>query len=336
MNKASQVVGRHVVAVSAAALTAAVFHLPQPFLIVLTAFLLACENSLPHDRILFRIAGAWAGSLCGIVVMTAFPDQPWMLVSTFGLMVAACLHFASRTGDDSITLVTGMGAAAGIPAGILHPAAAITAGGFHAINIACGILSAALAFSLFPVKGDSPRRSAPLFSFRMALSVGVITAMGLVWAALFIPHGGVILVIASYIMGLRLFAPGVQPFVVQKTVGAVLGVLLGAIFNVLLSGMTNDITFFLLLLAAFFAALAWIGEWRKEICPCMAQAGAMFAVAAPALPRPDISLFAMGVRIEEVLLGCAAGLLVYFAHVWGEGWGKPKPALPSAQAKSGA
>jgi hypothetical protein len=52
-----------------------------------------------------------------------------------------------------------------------------------------------------------------------------------------------------------------------------------------------------------FAALAGLMQVRRDWTPTLAQGGAMFAVAAPMLPAPDLSLAAMGTRAEAVCVG---------------------------------
>jgi hypothetical protein len=48
----------------------------------------------------------------------------------------------------------------------------------------------------------------------------------------------------------------------------------------------------------------------------MLQAGAMFAVAAPMLPRPTATLTGLGGRVEDCLIGCALGVGVYLVWMW--------------------
>jgi multidrug efflux pump subunit AcrA (membrane-fusion protein) len=82
------------------------------------------------------------------------------------------------------------------------------------------------------------------------------------------------------------------------------------IFDILISGSGNDITVFLVALITTFAGLAGLMQVRKTWVPALAQGGAMFAVAAPMLPAPDLSLAAMATRVEAVCAGCmvVAGL----------------------------
>jgi hypothetical protein len=52
-----------------------------------------------------------------------------------------------------------------------------------------------------------------------------------------------------------------------------------------------------------FAALAGLMQVRRDWTPTLAQGGATFAVAAPMLPAPDLSLAAMGTRVEAICVG---------------------------------
>jgi hypothetical protein len=68
------------------------------------------------------------------------------------------------------------------------------------------------------------------------------------------------------------------------------------VFDILVAGSGNNLAAFLVALMTVFAALAGLMQVRRDWTPTLAQGGAMFAVAAPMLPAPDLSLAAMGTR----------------------------------------
>ncbi|MEO8207207.1 MAG: hypothetical protein ABI615_13585 [Chthoniobacterales bacterium] len=317
MNKPWYLAGRQACAVVLAGLAMGIIRNPQPFLCILAAFLLASNDSLPHSRIFFRIAGACAGALAACLLISLFPEQPWLLLPAFALLITFGIRWVSFLKDDSVVLMALLGLVTCIPTGIVHPAAVLTAGGAHAVNLTCGILSAAIAFSLFPPEKELPLETSPVFPFQNALLVGVTTSLSMIVASMFLP-GAAVVVIAAALMIFRLAVPDTLPLIPQKALGAILGALIAIAFDIIIAGAGNDIAFFLVALAVIFGTLAWIGNWQKKVKPIMLQAASMFAVAAPMLPRPYFRLEAMGIRIAAVLIGCAFAILIYLIPVWRE------------------
>jgi hypothetical protein len=62
------------------------------------------------------------------------------------------------------------------------------------------------------------------------------------------------------------------------------------VFDILVAGSGNDVTVFLVALMTVFAALAGLMQVGRAWALALAQRGAMFAVAAPMLPAPDLWL----------------------------------------------
>ncbi|MEO6847020.1 MAG: FUSC family protein [Chthoniobacterales bacterium] len=320
MSEGWRIGGRYAAAATSAALVTATFHVPQPFLGVLVAFLLVSAKSLPHERIFLRLVGAVIGIVTGVLLLVTFPQQPWLLLPIFAVIVAAGLYYSSLTKDDSVVLSTLVALVAGVPTTILSPNLAVFGALTHGINVIIGILCAAFAFLLFPAKEVFSKDTIEIYSFSRALSVGITVVLGMVFAAIFLPTGAAILVIASAIMAFRLFESSVPSFITQKMMGAVVGVILAILFNIIIVGAADNITLFLIILGLFFVAAGWVGHWKPGICPCLLQGTAMFAVAAPCLPEPQTSFVAMMGRVEDVIVGCVAGIIVYKFHVWTEHW----------------
>jgi hypothetical protein len=87
-----------------------------------------------------------------------------------------------------------------------------------------------------------------------------------------------------------------------KTVGALPGALGAMVFDILVAASEN-LTVFLVALITVFAALAGLMQLRWACAPTLAQGGAMFAVAAPMLPAPDVSPAAMATGVKTVCVG---------------------------------
>jgi hypothetical protein len=116
-----------------------------------------------------------------------------------------------------------------------------------------------------------------------------------------LPSASVVLEIAAVTTALGLIQPPAR--LGAKTAGALLGALGAMVFDILVAGSGNNLAAFLVALMTVFAALAGLMQVRRDWTPTLAQGGAMFAVAAPMFPAPDLSLAAMGTRVEAVCVG---------------------------------
>jgi hypothetical protein len=131
--------------------------------------------------------------------------------------------------------------------------------------------------------------------------VAAVAIVALCAAAVLLPSASVVLEIAAVTTALGLIRPPAR--LGAKTAGALLGALGAMVFDILVAGSGNNLAAFLVALMTVFAALAGLMQVQRDWTPTLAQGGAMFAVAAPMLPAPDLSLAAMGTRVEAVCVG---------------------------------
>lgn len=310
MNEMLRLAGRYAVATGLTALAVAIFRSPQPFLGVLTAYLLLARP-VPLGEVPALFAAAWSGVGAGIVAVTLFPQQPWLLFPAFAGIMILAIHLAARSGNAATVLLVAMGLCASLPAGLVYPAGALASGWAHGWDLSIAVIAAWLSFTLFPAP-SSPGGAGPgAFSTQRAPFVALAVVLAAWVAVTVLPRSSVVLVVAAATTALSLSQPGLPAPLFQRTGGAVLGAALGVVFDVLLGGSGNSFSVFLVALMAVFGGLACcICRW-KSMTPCLAQCCAMFAVAAPMLPAPDTSLAAMGARISAVLLGFCAAAGVY-------------------------
>ena len=298
---------RYAFATGATALALAIVRPSQPFLAVLTTYLLV-GRPFPGNDLAGRSVAAWSGVTAGLVLFVLFPQQLWLLLPAVAGVVVLGLREVSRWTDPSKILLMAMGLCATVPAGIVNPLEAIHAAWNHGANLTIGILAAWMAFRLFPVPFSSPTSERREISLSQAGFVGAAAIAAFCAAAVLLPSASVVLEIAAVTMALGLIQP--PPHLGAKALGALLGALGAMVFDILIAGSGNDLTVFLVALITVFAALAGIMQIRRTWTPTFAQAGAMFAVAAPMLPAPDLSLAAMATRVAAVCTGCmvTAGL----------------------------
>ena len=291
---------RYALATGATALVVAIVQPSQPFLAVLAAYLLVAKP-FPGNALASYLVAAWSGVAAGLVLVALFPQQFWLLLSTFAVVVVLGLRELSRRTGPSGVLLLAMGLCATLPAAIVDPREAIDAGWNHGANLTIGTLAAWLAFRLFaaPLQGPTPERKE--ISFSQAGFVAAVAIVALCAAAILLPSASVVLEIAAVTTALGLIQPPAR--LGAKTAGALLGALGAMVFDILVAGSGNNLAAFLVALMTVFAVLAGLMQVRRDWTPTLAQGGAMFAVAAPMLPAPDLSLAAMGTRVEAVCVG---------------------------------
>jgi hypothetical protein len=291
---------RYALATGAATLAVAIVQPAQPFLAVLTAYLLVARPFRGNDLAGCLLA-AWSGVAAGLVLVALFPQQFWLLLPGFAVVIVVGLREVSRWTGPSGVLLMAMGLCATLPAGIVLPRGAVDAGWNHGANLTIGTLAAWMAFGLFAASFSGPTPERREISLSQAGFVAAVAIVALCAAAVLLPSASVVLEIAAVTTALGLIQP--PPRLGAKTVGALLGALGAMVFDSLVAGSGNDLTVFLVALMTVFATLSGLMQVRRAWAPTLAQAGAMFAVAAPMLPAPDLSLAAMGTRVEAVCVG---------------------------------
>jgi hypothetical protein len=233
-------------------------------------------------------------------LVALFPQQFWLLLPAFAVVIVLGLREVSRRTGPSGILLMAMGLCATLPAGIVYPRGAVHAAWDHGANLTIGTLAAWTAFRLFAAPFSSPTPERREISLSQAGLVAAVAIVALCAAAVLLPSTSVVLEIAAVTTALGLIQP--PPRLGAKTVGALLGALGAMVFDILVAASEN-LTVFLVALITVFAALAGLMQVRRAWAPTLAQGGAMFAVAAPMLPAPDLSLVAMATRAEAVCVG---------------------------------
>jgi hypothetical protein len=106
------------------------------------------------------------------------------------------------------------------------------------------------------------------------------------------------------------------------------------VFVILISGAGNDVSFYLLGLAAAMAGFEWMAIRFPKSAPTFRQAGAIFAVMATILPAPQQFLWGSMERMCAVL----AGLLIGCGVAWGQNltsfFDPPDPRDANPETKS--
>ena len=304
MTEAGRAAIRQALATAGTAFAVGSLHVPQPFLAVLAAQLTAGIAFSRPGGFMQRIAGAWAGSLCGMLLLVALPEQYWFSLPLFGVAVGAGTAAFSKFGGASAAILFAMGIGGMFSAGIVHPQMGLLAGSAHAAS-----LSIAVAVTWFArsVCSTTARDCEAPASYWLTGLTGVVT---LITACVTIPAESVVMSIAAMVTSLSLTASGGIP---QKLAGGVLGVAVSLIFLTIVSGAGNDFAVFLLAMAIVMGGFEWLAVSHPNNASLIRQAGALFAVAATILPRPEQFLFASWRRMLAVLIGLAIASLIHAA-----------------------
>jgi hypothetical protein len=158
---------RYALATGAAALAVAIVQPSQPFLAVLAAYLFVARP-FPGNALAGYLVAAWSGVAASLVLVALFPQQFWLLLPAFAVVVVLGLRQLSRWTGPSGVLLLAMGLCATLPAGIVDPREAVDAGWNHGANLTIGTLAAWLAFRLFAAMPRLIGRNATSTNYRIS------------------------------------------------------------------------------------------------------------------------------------------------------------------------
>ncbi len=127
MNDVALIAIRYALATGATALVVAIAQPSQPFLAVLAAYLFAARP-FPRNALAGYLGAAWSGVAAGLVLVALFPQQFWLLLPAFAVVVVVGLRESSRRTGPSGVLPLAMGLCATLPAAIVDPRGAINVG----------------------------------------------------------------------------------------------------------------------------------------------------------------------------------------------------------------
>ena len=287
-------------AVSITACVAAVIHIEQPFLAVLAAQLTAVLPCRGSTDFLQRLVAAWTGASSGTLLLTAFPQQPWVSLPVFAAVSGFGAVFAVKNFGPAVGTLFAMGICASFSGGIVFPIAGLLGGAVHGVSLSIAVIVTLLLQPLAP-----PPTTAPAPVIPSGWLIGSCGTGSLVLACLTIPSQSVVMTIATLTCVLALPRDGV----VKKPLGGILGAGLSLVFIVAISGLTNNLAFFLLGMGLVIGILEAIAWHKPDSALVVRQAAAMFVVLATILPRPEESLQAVGERLVAVLLGLAVAVV---------------------------
>ncbi|MFZ4775764.1 MAG: hypothetical protein ACOYM3_10390 [Terrimicrobiaceae bacterium] len=300
---------RQGLAAAGTALVVAALHVPQPFLAILAAQLIGGIRCDTRQEFLRRLSSAWLGSLTGLLLLVAFPDQQWLSLPLFGAAAGLGIVAAFRRWGSAPAILFAMGIGGMFSSGIVIPEEGLVSGLAHASSLSIAVIVCTLSWNLL-MQNPAPAESSPSSSPRASI-IGISTACSLVLACLTVPAQTVVMTIATMTTILALETSAASPQLMERSMGAVLGVLASVAFIILVSGTGNNLAVFLLALALAMGAFEGMAVTTHAKAALFRQAAALFAVAVTMLPRPEPTLQASGDRMLAVLLGFAVAAACY-------------------------
>lgn len=295
---------RHGLAVCLTALVVGSLHVPQPFLAILAAQLVAgipCPTALVF---LSRLASAAAGSLCGITILTLAPNEQWISLPLFFVIAGWGTSFVARHRDPASAILFCMGIASMVAEGFVFPARDLPFGLAHTASLITASICSAMAGWIFPL----PKIEKPTSNHVSALAIGGAAVASLLLACAVLPTQPTVTVVAALTTALSL-ARGLE-VVGQKFLGGLLGAGAAVVFVIIASGAGNDVAFYLLGLTVAMAGFEWMAVRYPKKAAALSQAGAIFGVMGTILPQPAQfmggSLERMCAVLAGLSIGCAA------------------------------
>ena len=305
MSDAFRAALRQALAISLTALLVGSFHLPQPFLAVLAAQLIAGFACISGADFLKRITAAWAGSMAGLFLLVAAPDQQWISIPAFGVFSGSGIVAVFRRWGSAPAILFAMGIGGMFSAGLVYPGTGLISGSAHAMSLSIAAISSVLAWTV------CMRQTGTAGTAKATLSpilIGLAASASLIVAALTIPAEAVVMTIATMTTIFALQTSPGKPGIAARTIGAGVGILVSVTFLVIVSGSGNNLAIFLAALALVMGSFEWLAASHPANGAMFRQAAALFAVAATMLPRPDQFLFGSLDRMLAVVIGFAVAV----------------------------
>jgi len=294
------------------ALVVGSLHVPQPFLAILAAQLIA-GIPCPTASVFFsRLASAAAGSLCGIAILTLAPNEQWISLPLFFVIAGWGTSFVAKRRDPASGILFCMGIASMVAEGFVFPARDLPFGLAHTASLITASVCSAVVGRVFPF----PKIEHKTASHDPAWEIGLAAVASLIIACAVLPTQPTVTVVAALTTALSL--GGGFGVVGQKFLGGLLGAAAALAFVIIVSGAGNDVAFYLLGLTVVMAGFEWLAVRYPKNSPALRQAGAIFGVMGTILPQPEQFMWGSMERMCAVLaglsIGCAAAWAVKLAQ----------------------
>jgi len=299
---------RQGLAASLTALAVGFLHIPQPFLAVITATLIAGFPCPTARDGLVRFAAAAAGSAVGVAILVAAPEQQWISLPLFCMATGWGSLFAVRKFGPAAGILYGIGLVSLFSEVLIHPGREMNFGFAHTASLLTATaITAPLASVFLKAKAGRPLpppgNGAPP-TLRAHLFVGTAATLALLASCAFLPGQTTVTTVSAFTAALAISKPGTAPRFGAKLIGGAGGILLSVLFITLVTGSGNDIAILLLGLGAIVGLAEWLAaRSSSEVSTAVRQGAATFVIMSTILPAPERFMTSSLERMCAILLG---------------------------------
>ncbi|MEI6322702.1 MAG: hypothetical protein WCP60_06335 [bacterium] len=314
MSKAAWVAFRAATAIGIALLSILIFRPESPFRAVLAGYLVVCLPTFRRKMMRQRLILVWCAGILGMALDAFFRDAPWLYIGFFVLMVTSLLIVASRSRDLATMTLLLYGISGSMPNTYNIDSEAIYDGFFRALNCSIGILSASIAFLIFPLR-KPPVGTANLpirFPVRDTFFIAVVGAAAICTANLF----SSVITSAFVVFGALTWSIALctQPreAIMARVVGGICGITASIFFISVICFSTNEILYYLASFIAVVWLCTWVGVQYPAWKPFANQFVFYFMVEAIMVPRPVHNLHESILIASSLYLGVVTATLLWF------------------------
>jgi len=143
---------RIVVACLVATALAMTFRIPHGHWLIITIFIVSQPNvGASIDRAILRLLGTVVGAFGVIVIVVAFPQQPWFAIPLIALLIGASAFLSRTTTMPYVALLGGITIVLFLGSATVHPVASVTDGLWRLAVIALAeVIATAAQMLLWP------------------------------------------------------------------------------------------------------------------------------------------------------------------------------------------
>ncbi len=276
-----------------------------------------------------RLILVWVSGVMGSVVEALFLDAPWLYAPAYFLLFFATMALGSRSRDSATMTLLVYGLSGSLISGKIADSAPIMGGFYRSLAVTIGVLAAAAAFYIIPLrKGFRPQLPEPVnFGNRETFFLGFVGVFCLLGGHTFVPENGVFTIMGGVPWAIQLLsAPGSALRV--RLVGAVLGSLIAIFTLTVMSASTNNVAVYMIVICFIMGVIGYLGASFSWLKPGCAQFAVCFMIPTGMLSGPMPNFHLLFSIIEAMWVGIIIASLVYFLHQWLVGVEKMVEGVP--------
>lgn len=306
---------RLALAVALALLIVLIFKVPHSFRALLAVSLLANLTTFRKQAMKQRLALTWVAGLMGIVMESAFRDAPWLYLPAYTLLIYATMLLASRSRDAATMTLVIYGLSGSLITADDIGSAPVMGGFYRTLGVTIGILSAATAFALVPLrKSFHPPPAHPVYLGRRdAFFLALVGSTCLCFGLLVIPGSKVFVVMGGATWAIQLLTAS-GAILRQRLFAAVLGSCVAIAVITVFSASSNNVALYLILVSGILGIGGYFASKHPRFKPGLSQFSVAFVIPISIAMEPLHSFHGVFGTIEAMWLGILVATLAFFLY----------------------